>query len=103
MLEREPAIGARLATLGPTRTNVLSAAITTVRGAFFVVGAFSLFINLAALIVPLYMIQIYDRVLASQSRETLVALTALALALLVTVIFVEIARSRVLGARRRRA
>ena len=82
--------------MGPTRRNVLSQGLLTLRGAFFVVGAFSLFINLAALIVPLYMLQIYDRVLASQSRETLVAITALALALLVTVIFVEIARSRVL-------
>jgi PrtD family type I secretion system ABC transporter len=67
-----------------------------VRGGFFIVGLFSLFINLAALIVPLYMMQIYDRVLASHSRETLIALTALALALLLVVIFVEIARSRVL-------
>lgn len=80
----------------PTRINVLRQGLRTLRSAFYVVGAFSLFINLAALIVPLYMLQIYDRVLASQSRETLVAITALALALLVTVIFVEIARSRVL-------
>ena len=65
-------------------------------GAFLVVGLFSLFINLAALIVPLYMMQVYDRVLTSQSRETLVALTVLALSLLLIVTFVEIARSRLL-------
>lgn len=82
--------------MGTPRQNALARALTAVRGAFLVVGIFSLFVNLAALIVPLYMMQIYDRVLTSQSRETLVALTGLAIALLVIVTFVEIARSRVL-------
>jgi PrtD family type I secretion system ABC transporter len=82
--------------LGAPRTNALKRGLAAVRGGFFVVGVFSLFINFAALIVPLYMMQIYDRVLASRSPETLIALTALALALLLIVIFVEIARSRVL-------
>jgi PrtD family type I secretion system ABC transporter len=79
-----------------SRTNSLRRALSAVRGGFAVVGLFSLFINLAALIVPLYMMQIYDRVLAARSRETLIALTVLAVALLVIVMFVEIARSRLL-------
>lgn len=78
------------------RTNSLKRALSTVRGGFAVVGLFSLFINLAALIVPLYMMQIYDRVLAARSRETLIALTVLAVVLLAIVMFVEIARSRLL-------
>jgi len=79
-----------------SRTNSLRRALSAVRGGFVVVGLFSLFINLAALIVPLYMMQIYDRVLAARSRETLIALTVLAVVLLVIVMFVEIARSRLL-------
>ena len=82
--------------MGARGINPLRRALGAVRGAFLVVGLFSLFINLAALIVPLYMMQIYDRVLTSRSGETLMALTALALALLVVVVFVEIARSRLL-------
>jgi len=82
--------------VGAPKTNALRGALAAVHGAFLAVGLFSLFINLAALIVPLYMMQIYDRVLTSQSRETLIALTGLALVLLVVVMFVEIARSRVL-------
>jgi PrtD family type I secretion system ABC transporter len=82
--------------LGAPGISPLRQALDAVRGAFLIVALFSLFINLAALIVPLYMMQIYDRVLASRSSETLVALTVLALALLVIVAFVEIARSRVL-------
>lgn len=43
------------------------------------VGAFSLFTNLLMLTGPLYMLQVYDRVLASGSSETLVALSVLLL------------------------
>jgi ATP-binding cassette subfamily C protein len=44
---------------------------------------FSVFVNLLALTGPLFMLLIYDRVLASRSEETLVALT-----LLLTLLFV---------------
>lgn len=82
--------------MGAPGKNPLKRALGDVRSAFIVVGLFSLFINLAALIVPLYMMQIYDRVLTSHSGETLMALTALALALLMVVALVEVARSRLL-------
>ena len=50
----------------------------------WVVGFFSIFTNLLMLSIPLYMLQIYDRVLPSQSSATLAFLTMLAfLALLV--------------------
>ena len=80
----------------PPNNDPLHKALSAVQSAFLGVGLFSLFINLAALIVPLYMMQVYDRVLTSQSRETLLMLTGLALVLLIIVSFVEIARSRVL-------
>ena len=47
------------------------------RGLFWAVALFSLFINLLMLSGPLYMMQVYDRVLGSHSVETLVALTLL--------------------------
>jgi len=66
------------------------------RAAFVAVGLFSLFINLLMLTAPLYMLQIYDRVLASHSIETLIALTILAVGLLLMNALVEFARSCIL-------
>jgi PrtD family type I secretion system ABC transporter len=79
----------------PTR-NRLSGALRSASGAFVIAGLFSLFINLSMLIAPLYMMQVYDRVLASRSIETLIMLTVLAAGLLLVAMLVEIARSRVL-------
>lgn len=59
-------------------------------------GVFSFFINLLMLTAPLYMLQIYDRVLTSRSVETLVALTVLAAAMLLVMGALELIRSRVL-------
>ena len=66
------------------------------RRVFAIVGVFSLFINLAMLNGPLFMLQVYDRVLSSQSRETLIFLTLLAIGILVFQSLVEIVRSNVL-------
>lgn len=49
------------------------------RQAFLVVGVFSCFVNLLYLVAPIYMLQIYDRVLMSGSRPTLFYLTLIAL------------------------
>lgn len=76
--------------------NRLAHALRAARGAFGLAAMFSLFINLSMLVVPLYMMQIYDRVLTSQSLDTLILLTVLALGLLAVSMLVEIARSRVL-------
>lgn len=46
-------------------------------------GAVGLFVNLLHLMGPLYLIQVYDRVITSQSLETLAALSLLAAAILV--------------------
>src|SRR5437899_4193017 len=42
------------------------------------VGVFSLLINILVLVIPLYLLQVYDRVLPSSSVETLVYLSAIA-------------------------
>lgn len=47
------------------------------RSLFWTVALFSLFANLLMLTGPLYMLQVYDRVLGSGSEETLIALSIL--------------------------
>jgi PrtD family type I secretion system ABC transporter len=74
----------------------LSTVLRSLSGAFVMVGLFSLFSNMAMLISPLYMMQVYDRVLGSRSLDTLVALTVVAVGLLLVNVIVEIARARLL-------
>ena len=64
--------------------------------AFFGIGVFSFFINLLMLTGPLYMLQVYDRVLASRSMSTLVAISVLMGAMYAFIGFFEYFRSRVL-------
>ena len=56
----------------------LKKAIAEFRSALAVMAVFSLASNLLLLTIPLYMLQIYDRVLPSQSNDTLIFLTILA-------------------------
>jgi ATP-binding cassette subfamily C protein len=61
------------------------------------VAVFSVLVNLLMLTGPLFMLQIYDRVLASGSRETLATLFGLVAALFLLMGFLDHARSRVLA------
>ena len=55
-----------------------------VRRIFWMIAGFSLFLNILVLATPLYMLQIYDRVLVSRSFDTLIMISILAfLAILV--------------------
>ena len=74
----------------------LKEAILASKKSFIVVGFFSLFINLLMLVPPLYMLQLYDRVLTSRSEDTLIMLTLLVVLLFVTMALLEIVRSKVL-------
>ncbi|SLN55946.1 Type I secretion system ATP-binding protein PrsD [Roseovarius litorisediminis] len=58
---------------------------------------FSVFVNLLMLTGPLYMLQVYDRVLSSRSIETLVALSILVAALYVLMGVLDFARGRVMA------
>ena len=58
---------------------------------------FSIFSNLLMLTGPLFMLQVYDRVLASRSEETLVALFGLVTALYLFYGLLEYARGRVMA------
>lgn len=67
-----------------------------VRRALWQVLGLSLVINILLLTSPLYMLQMYDRVLTSRSLETLYAISAIALFLLAAYGALEVMRSRAL-------
>ncbi|MBC6442241.1 MAG: type I secretion system permease/ATPase [Rhodobacteraceae bacterium] len=67
------------------------------RNLFVSVGFFSIFVNLLMLTGPIFMLQIYDRVLGSRSEATLVALTVLVAFLYIIYGLLEWARGRVLA------
>lgn len=58
---------------------------------------FSIFVNLLMLTGPLFMLQVYDRVLGSRSEETLVALLILVLALYGFMWLLDFARTRIVA------
>ncbi len=69
---------------------------------FAAVVIFSIIINVLMLTGPLYMLQVYDRVLASRSVETLLALSVLVACLFLAMGILDFARARVttvIGAR----
>ena len=78
------------------RTSLLGDFPWLVSGLGLVLGV-SLYISVLALSQPLYMMSLYDRVLSSLSRDTLIALTVIALFLLVVLGVLESYRSRLLG------
>jgi len=75
----------------------LAAARQALCGAMTAAFAFSAFVNLLMLTAPLYMLQVYDRVLASRSVETLVALSLLAGFLFLIMGLLDHARGRVMA------
>jgi PrtD family type I secretion system ABC transporter len=66
------------------------------RTLFWIVGLFSFFANLLILTGPLYMLQVYDRVLGSGSEETLVALSLLVVFLYAIMGIFDYARGRIM-------
>ncbi|WP_374645137.1 type I secretion system permease/ATPase [Tabrizicola sp.] len=59
--------------------------------------AFSVAVNLLMLTPPLYMLQVYDRVLVSRSAETLLSLTLIAAFLMLALGLLDHARARILA------
>ncbi len=64
---------------------------------FWAVGVFSVLVNILMLTGPLYMLQVYDRVLGSRSEATLVALSLLVTFLFLAMGLLDHARSRILA------
>jgi len=75
----------------------LRAARRESRKLYWAVGIFSAFANLLMLTGPLYMLQVYDRVLSSRSIETLVALTVLIAFLYGIMGILDYSRGRILA------
>jgi ATP-binding cassette subfamily C protein len=75
----------------------LRKAFAAQRGPFIAAIVFSSAVNLLMLTSPLYMLQVYDRVLGSQSEATLVALTLLMTALFVIMAVLDHLRGRILA------
>lgn len=78
------------------RKSEVRAALDRSRSSLLMTGLFSLIVNLLVLASPLYMMQIYDRVLTGRSVSTLVALTILVGGLLTIMGLLEMIRSRIL-------
>lgn len=66
------------------------------RSTFIATVVFSFFTNLLMFVGPLYMLQIYDRVLSSRNEMTLIMISAIAIAMLVSYGLLEFTRSRLL-------
>lgn len=74
----------------------LQLALRACKGSFLSVGFFSMFVNLLMLVPPLYMLQVYDRVITSKSEETLLMLTLVVVFLFMVMGGLELVRSRIL-------
>ncbi|MGR3272852.1 type I secretion system permease/ATPase [Thalassococcus profundi] len=80
-----------------TGLEELKAARRESRPYFWFVGIFSFFVNLLMLTGPLYMLQVYDRVLGSRSVATLIALSAIVVFLYGMMGLLDYVRGRVMG------
>jgi PrtD family type I secretion system ABC transporter len=69
-------------------------AVRGLSGWFWSIGLFGAFVNLLMLAGPLYMLQVYDRVLSSRSEATLLALTLLIAGLYAIMGLLDYARGR---------
>ncbi len=67
------------------------------RGLYWAVGLFSMFANLLMLTGPMYMLQVYDRVLGSRSEETLIALSLLVVFLYGVMGILDFTRGRIMA------
>ena len=81
----------------PNGAAEIRGALTENHRLFVSIGVFSAFVNLLMLTGPLFMLQVYDRVLASRSEATLAALVAIVAFLFLAMGLLDHARARVLA------
>ena len=77
-------------------SNEIAVALKSLRIHFLFVGIFSSVINLLYLSSPLYLMQVYNRVLVSESIPTLVLLTVILVVALLVMAILDAARSQVM-------
>jgi ATP-binding cassette subfamily C protein len=76
--------------------SLLAEALRSTAAIFGTAIFFSFFINLLMFVSPLYMLQVYDRVITSRNEATLVAITIVAGFLILVYALLEMLRSRLL-------
>jgi ATP-binding cassette, subfamily C, bacterial len=86
----------RAAKAKPAENDALRKGIRAITPAFATAVIFSFFLNLLLFVSPLYMLQIYDRVLGTRNLVTLVGITIIAAILLMVWAALETLRSRLL-------
>ncbi len=79
-----------------TVDSELKATLKKSKDSFVYVGFVSMFINILMLVPSIYMLQLYDRVLASRSEYTLLMLTLITVVLFAMLGSLELVRSRIL-------
>lgn len=82
---------------GDTQTNRYRAALRGLRGSFAWVALFSAGVNILMLTGPLFMLQVYDRVLSSGSVPTLIGLFAIVVVLFAFLGFYDYLRVRLMS------
>lgn len=80
----------------PTDQSVIANTVAATRNSVIAVAVISLFVNLLMLTVPLYMLQLFDRVLASRSEPTLIYLSIAAVGALAVLGALDMLRGQVL-------
>lgn len=81
----------------PTHPNPLRGTVKELRSGILPLAVFSFFINVLVLTSPIYMMQTYDRVLASGHVETLMFMTLIAGVAVLVLGILEMVRGRFLG------
>ncbi|MEP0964530.1 MAG: type I secretion system permease/ATPase [Roseobacter sp.] len=79
------------------KKSSITSAWRALRPGFTAIGFFSLILNVLMLAGPLYMLQVYDRVLTSQNMDTLVALSILLGGVFVVTGLLDLIRMRILS------
>lgn len=79
------------------KPNAMVAALGRMKRIFLSVGVFSGFLNVLALTGSFYMLQVYDRILPSQSVPTLIAMTALLIGLYLIYGLLDMVRLRIMS------
>jgi ATP-binding cassette subfamily C protein EexD len=82
--------------MNQTAQSDLEKALKECKGAFFSAAGFSMVINLLMLVPTIYMLQVYDRVVPTGNKSTLLMLTLIVFVLFLTMSIMEWARSQIL-------
>src|SRR5579872_5632880 len=82
--------------MNTSASNPLSAALRSLKPVFYYLLFFSGVSNVFTLAIPLYSLQVLDRVISSGSMETLFWLTVITLAVMAAVTIIQIARGAVM-------